>query len=121
MIIKNLRLDLSVIQIENLNTIDFSTIPIFIGKTQEEISVVLPTSAVPEVTINREDDWSGLKIEGVLDFSLAGILAKISNLLAENNISIFAISTYNTDYILVKKDSLNATITLLNDNGYTVE
>ncbi|MBS7576017.1 MULTISPECIES: ACT domain-containing protein [unclassified Enterococcus] len=121
MILKKINIDLSVIQVENLHRIDLSINPIFIGKTQDEISVVLPTIAVPDETINREDGWSGLKIEGILDFSLVGILAKISTLLAENHISIFAISTYNTDYILIKKVDLNPTIKILSNNGYSIK
>ena len=56
-------------------------------------------------TIEREDGWKAFRIEGILDFSLIGILSKISALLAENEIGIFAISTYNTDYILVKEEN----------------
>lgn len=61
-----------------------------------------------------------MRIEGTLDFSLIGILARIADILAEHKISIFAISTYNTDYILVKKDHLDEALDLLRQNGYTV-
>ncbi len=49
------------------------------------------------------DGWKAFRIQGVLDFSLIGILAKIATVLADNGISIFAVSTYNTDYVLIKK------------------
>ena len=62
-----------------------------------------------------ESGYSCLKIEGVLDFSEIGILAKISTVLSENKISIFAVSTYNTDYILVKKEMINKTIDVLKE------
>lgn len=75
----------------------------FIGRSDEENSLVCLTEDVPDNTIIREDGWRAFYIEGVLDFSLVGILSKISTLLAENNIGIFAVSTFNTDYILVKK------------------
>ena len=75
----------------------------FTGKTDEEKSLVCLTEDVPENTIEREDGWKAFRIEGILDFSLIGILSQISALLAENEIGIFAISTYNTDYILVKE------------------
>ena len=52
--------------------------------------------------IQRDDGWKAFRIQGVLDFSLIGILAKIAAALADNGISIFAVSTYNTDYVLIK-------------------
>lgn len=64
------------------------------------------TEDTPLNTIERDDDWRGIRIQGVLDFSLIGILAKILGILAEHQIGIFAVSTYNTDntdYILVKE------------------
>lgn len=121
MILKKLNIPLSVIQVADINLIDFSITPIFIGKTNDELSVVLPTKHIPSQTVAREDNWSGLKIEGVLDFSLVGILAKISSLLADNNISIFAISTFNTDYILVKDDKLKEAIEVLVKADYIIE
>lgn len=57
-----------------------------------------------ENTVEREDGWKMFRVERVLDFSLTGILAKISALLSEENIPIFAVSTFNTDYILVKQE-----------------
>lgn len=118
MILKKLNIPLSVIQVDDINSIDFSLTPLFLGKTEDELSVVLPTKSVPAPTLAREDNWFGIKIEGVLDFSLVGILAKISTLLADNNISIFAISTFNTDYILVKDDKIEQTTEVLTKAGY---
>ena len=70
----------------------------FTGKTDEEYSLVCATGYVPANVIRRDDGWKGFRIQGILDFSLVGILSKIAALLAENSIPIFAISTYNTDY-----------------------
>ena len=112
--------ELSVYQVADLNEIDFTQQPLFISVTEEEISVVSATANVPTNTINREDSWKAFKIEGVLDFSLVGILAKIAALLAEKEISIFAVSTYNTDYVLIKTDKFDAAITALREGGYTV-
>jgi hypothetical protein len=92
----------------------------FIGKTDEELSLVCRTEDAPEKTIQREDGWRGFRIQGVLDFSLIGILSKISGILAENKIGIFAVSTYNTDYILVKEDNYERALNVLADAGYTV-
>ncbi|EKQ57533.1 MULTISPECIES: ACT domain-containing protein [unclassified Clostridium] len=86
-----------------------------ITKTWDELSIVCLESNIPN-DVKHEKDWRILKVEGPLDFSLIGILSKISSILAENEISIFAISTYDTDYILVKdKDVDNAVNALINE------
>lgn len=92
----------------------------FIGKTDEEFSLVCETRHVPENTLEREDGWQAFRIEGVLDFSLTGILSKVSAVLAENKIGIFAVSTYNTDYILVKRENVEKAKKALLDGGYEV-
>ena len=90
------------------------------GKTDEESSLVCITSDVPPNIIQRDDGWRGFRIQGILDFSLIGILAKIASLLAENSISIFAISTYNTDYVLIKKENYQKSLDILRHSGYEV-
>ena len=59
------------------------------------------------------DGWKAFRIQGVLDFSLIGILAKIDTVLADNGISIFAVSTYNTDYVLIKKENYQKALDIL--------
>ena len=71
-------------------------------------------------TIERDDGWKAFRIQGVLDFSLIGILAKISTILADNGIGIFAISTYNTDYILTKAENYERALEILAKEGYTI-
>lgn len=90
----------------------------FFSRTDEELSLVCETAAVPENVLAREDGWRALRIEGTLDFSLIGILARISSVLAENGIGIFAISTYNTDYILTKEENFLRTLAALENAGY---
>ena len=92
----------------------------FTAKTDEEISLVCKTEDVPEKTLVRDDGWKGFRITGVLDFSLIGILSKISSILAENKIGIFAVSTYNTDYVFVKEENFDRAIKALKDSGYDV-
>ena len=92
---------------------------ISITKTNDEISVVA-TTGLFEYYFKKEDDWKILKIDGILDFALTGIISKISTILANNGISVFVISTYNTDYIMVKKDKLEETIKVLEKNEYKV-
>ena len=78
------------------------------------------TEDVPQSIIERDDGWRGFRIQGVLDFSLIGILSKLSGILADNDIGIFAVSTYNTDYILVKEENYERALTVLSTEGYTV-
>src|SRR5437016_2573528 len=69
-----------------------------IGKTRDELSIVCETSSVPETVQNKSDDWKCLKVQGLLDFAQTGILSSIAGPLARAKISIFAVSTFNTDY-----------------------
>ena len=82
--------------------------------------MVCLTENVPDRVIKREDGWRGFRIQGVLDFSLSGILAEISSLLAKNEIGIFVISTYNTDYILTKEENYQRALEVLSDAGYEI-
>lgn len=111
--------DLSVYKVTDLKMVDLTQQPLFIGVTDEETSIVSATHKVPAETIEREDGWKAFKIEGVLDFSLVGILAKIASLLADVGISIFAVSTYNTDYILIKADKYDTAVAVLSAGGYS--
>ena len=70
--------------------------------------------------MERDDGWKALRIIGILDFSLIGILARISSILAENRIGIFAVSTFNTDYIFVKKNDFDKSIKALEDAGFII-
>lgn len=90
----------------------------FIGRTDDENSLVCKSGSVPESALCREDGFCGMRVKGVLDFSLVGILAKISSILAENGISIFAVSTFNTDYIFVREENLSAAKAALSASGY---
>ena len=112
--------DLSVCKVEDLSQINYADEFYFIGKTDEELSLVCSTNLVPKNVIECDNGWKAFRIQGVLDFSLIGILSKISTLLAENEIGIFAISTYNTDYILTKKENFEKAIKTLESNGYVI-
>ena len=118
--LKKLPYSLTVCKVEDISAIDLSAALFFIGRTDEEISLVCRTEDVPEKTVEREDGWRGFRIEGVLDFSLVGILSKLSTILAENGIGIFAVSTFNTDYILVKEEQFNRAMDVLAAEGYEV-
>src|SRR5579872_122767 len=85
-----------------------------ITKTAEELSLVCEQDKViPDPAMKQENGWKCLQVVGLLDFSLTGILSSIAQPLAENKISIFAISTYDTDYILIKKEHFEEAQTVL--------
>lgn len=118
--LKKIEHDLTVCKLKLDQEIDLTKEFYFVGKTEEELSLVCITKDVPDNTQEREDGWKAFRIQGVLDFSLIGILSKISTLLAESGIGIFAVSTYNTDYILVKEENFAKALNVLSGNGYTI-
>ncbi len=118
--LKTLTYDFSICKVNDYSKIDLNQDYCFTAKTEAENSLVCLTEHVPGNTIERDDDWKALRIEGVLDFSQIGVLAGISALLAENEIGIFVISTYNTDYILVKKENILKAATVLAKAGYDI-
>lgn len=113
--------EFSVSKVSDFSEIDTGQPYIFTGSTDEERSLVCPTELVPGNTIERNDGWRAFRIEGVLDFSLIGILSKISTCLAENGIGIFAISTFNADYVLTKENDFSKAIEVLELAGYTIK
>lgn len=118
--LKALDCRLTVCKVKDISDVDLSADIFFIGKTDEELSLVCRTEDTPESTSERDDGWRGFRIQGVLDFSLIGILSKISTILADNKIGIFAVSTYNTDYILVKEENFDRALKVLANEGYTI-
>lgn len=118
--LKVIEYKLTICKVENLSDIDLTAEFFFIGKTDEELSLVCKTGDVPLKTVERDDGWRAIRIQGVLDFSLIGILSKLSGILAENKIGIFAVSTFNTDYILIKEENFDRALQVLTSKGYTV-
>ena len=90
----------------------------FIGSTDAELSLVCETDRTPTGTTAREDGWRAMRVVGTLDFSLTGILSRIATVLADAGIGIFAVSTYDTDYILVKAENLGPAVEALSRAGY---
>ncbi|MCH5345441.1 MAG: ACT domain-containing protein [Acetatifactor sp.] len=118
--IKRIDDSFSICKVKDYSKVNFDSEYYFIGRTDEEYSLVCITKNVPDNVIERDDNWKAFRIQGVLDFSLIGILSQISTVLAENQIGIFAISTYNTDYILTKKDNYDKALKVLSDAGYKI-
>lgn len=111
----------SVCKVTDYGGINLSAPFVFTGSTDEENSLVCPVRMVPENVIERNDGWRAFRIAGTLDFSLVGILADLSRVLAEGNVGIFAISTFNTDYILTKSKDFALAAELLARAGYSLE
>ena len=112
--------NLTVCKVRDVSDIDITAEFFFIGKTDEELSLVCKTDDTPDETIERDDEWKGFRIQGTLDFSLIGVLSKLSGILADHKIGIFAVSTYNTDDILVKEENFDKALKVLAAEGYTL-
>lgn len=112
---------LTVCKVKDVSCINMNAGFYFVGKTDEELSLVCRTEDTPQDTTERDDGWRGFRIKGVLDFSLIGILSRISGILAEHEIGIFAVSTYNTDHILVKEENFEWALSVLCAEGYSVK
>ncbi len=84
-----------------------------ISRTTDELSLVCSLDRVPEGA-QVEPGWRAFKVEGPLDFALTGILATLATPLADAGISIFAISTFDTDYLLVRENQLDRAVATLN-------
>ncbi len=111
----------TVCRLSDCSRIDLSVPYTFVARTDEEISLVCPSERVPDNILIREDGWRCLRIAGTLDFSLVGILARIAQILAGAGVPIFAVSTYNTDYILLKSEKLQEAVMALAAAGYDME
>ena len=118
--LKKLEYNLTVCKVADISSINTTIEFFFIGKTDEELSLVCKTEDTPKATIERDDGWKSFRIQGTLDFSLVGVLSKLSSILANHEIGIFAISTYNTDYILVKEENFEKALQTLASEGYTI-
>ena len=110
--------EFSVCQVADYGKVDFSAPYVFIGSTEDEKSLVCPVRSVPENTVARADGWRAFRFEGTLAFSLIGILAHVSKVLADGGVGIFAISTFNTDYILTRSECFERAVGLLRAAGF---
>ena len=90
-----------------------------VTRTPEELSVVCPEENIPD-GISCDRGWRALKIEGPLDLSDIGIVLSLAEPLAENGVSIFVVSTYETDYTLVRESQLDAALKALGEQGHTI-
>lgn len=90
-----------------------------VTRTNDELSVVAPAEIDPGPG-DREPGWSCLQICDTLEFGMVGVLAEIARILAEARVSIFTVSTYNTDHILVRTGDVPAAVHALTIAGHAV-
>lgn len=112
--------EFTICQVPDYSQVNFEADFFFIGQTDEEKSLVCYSQDLPANATQIDGDWSAFRIQGVLDFSLVGILSKISTILADKGIGIFAVSTYNTDYILTKTKDFTTALEVLAQAGYGI-
>lgn len=89
-------------------------------RTTEELSIICPQENVPE-NAQAERGWRCLKVEGPFDFSVSGVHAALALPLAEANISVLAVATYETDHLLVKEEDLDQATEALRRAGHTLQ
>jgi len=118
--LKKLPYELTVCKVSSPSDVDLDAGFFCLAVTDDEVSLVCRTEDAPSETIAREDGWRGFVISGELDFSLVGVLSGVSGILADAGVPIFAISTYNTDYVLVKAADLTRAETALAAAGYAI-
>ncbi|MBO6167643.1 MAG: ACT domain-containing protein [Kiritimatiellae bacterium] len=115
--LETIKAEFSVCKVVDYSLVDLSHPFVFTGATDEERSLVCPVAIVPANTTERCDGWRAIRVKGTLDFSLTGILARLSKVLAERGIGIFAVSTFNTDYILAKSVDFDKALDALRAAG----
>jgi len=119
-VIKKLDIDFTVCKVSDFSRVDFSRPFIFIAGTDEECSVVCETEYMPSNVTDYEHGWKALRLQGVIDFEEIGVIADISRIISGASMSLFVISTYNTDYVLLKEANFDKSIALLESHGYTL-
>lgn len=111
--------EFSVLKLGNVPELDFNSGVFFLARTRDGVTLVCETERAPEAAA-CERGWTGFFIDGVLDFSLVGILAGITGILAGEGIAVFAVSVYETDYVFIKKENAAAARRALEKNGYGI-
>ena len=112
--------EFTVCKVTDYSGVDLEGEFVFTGSTDVERSLVCPTTAVPDNTVSREDGWRAFRIVGQLDFSLVGVLSSVTSALAAEGIPVFAVSTFDTDYVLVRSRDLSDAADALRCSGFDV-
>lgn len=91
-----------------------------ITRTSAELSIVCAQDGVP-ATVQADRDWRALEVAGPLDLTLTGVLAALVQPLAEAGVGLFALATYDTDYLLVRSRDLERAVAVLRAAGHTID
>ena len=118
--LKNIPYLFSICKLKDTSKVDLSKEYTFLSVTDEEISLVCKTEDVPDNVTEQEDQYRAYRIDGTLDFSLIGIISDITNVLAECSVPVFTISTFNTDYFLIKNKYCIKAVLALRSRGYDI-
>lgn len=121
MIIETLPHKFAICKVQDWSQVELDAEFCFVGSTDGERSLVCLADAVPDNAIVVDCGWRAFRVQGELDFSLTGILAGIATAIAQAGVGIFAVSTFNTDYVLVKSTNYGKALGALRDAGYTIE
>ena len=121
MTIERLQPDFTVCRLSTADGLNLNREFWFFARTDGELSLVCPSGEVPPQAALRDDGWRAFRVAGPLEFSMVGVLATISGALAAAGISLFAVSTYDTDYILVKRERFDDALAALADAGFTLQ
>ncbi|MCE5342364.1 MAG: ACT domain-containing protein [Eubacteriales bacterium] len=117
MIIEVLPQAFTICKLADETPVDLSAPYCFVAKTDAELSLVCPTSYAPAGTLAREDGWRAFRVAGVLPFSLTGVLSRLTGVLAAKGVPVFAVSTFETDYVLVKQERWQEALAALESDG----
>lgn len=112
--------DFIICEIQNLDEVNIHDEFCFLSKTDNEYSLICTTRFQPNKVLNIQSGFKCLRIENKLEINTTGIIAKLSSLLALYDISLIAISTFNTVYLFVKSTKLNRSIEIFSANNYNV-
>ncbi len=118
--IKLINHEFVICKVETLDEINVHDEYCFISKTDEEISLICTLRYTPSRLIDIQRGYRGIRIEGILDFNAVGIIARLTGLLALNEISVIAVGTFNTDYIFIKNAKLGKALDILRANNYNI-
>lgn len=103
-----------------ITTIEKTNLPFFFSKTNQEISLLIPSFLATEKLLRKEEGWLCFFIKGEISFEATAVLAPILTLLGQEKISILAQSTFSTDFVFFKKEKLNSVIDCL-DEKYNLD
>ena len=110
---------MTICQVENVNDVDLSAPYTFLTRTDSELSLVCPTDKTPGNTLAREDGWRVCRVADRMPFELTGVMASLSGALAAAGIPLIALSTYDTDYLMVKEEHTRGAEAALAKAGWT--